>query len=292
MPYRSPIPDYSNSEQGTSTAIKLGAGVVSTQGLVPKSANGQSIVGLVVTLNASVQQSAAQAWNVGQLFAGMKISKGSSERLKIRGYRQLQGIYNSLTRLDDSAIRYFSNPSNTGTAGTSTQTMSFHLPLHLRTDVTPVVVFSFNPFSAVGATGGTVTSQIQYLYGGNTVEDDYIHIITTPSSLSSGVAIDVSQYFSYTGQVSEVWMDITNDANLAEQTFRFGSTPVYDKHNAWQLRADTNPSIFSLTLDGLLKCKTVPVAYPPNGVSGNKPILDMTFNNAVQPTFYLYSKIS
>jgi len=283
----------STTEQGTSVAIALGTNSVTTQGLTPKSSNGQNIGGIAVTLTASIQQATAQPWRVSDLFGGLQINKGSAIRMNVIGYKNLQNLFNALTRLDNTSETFFSDPQNVGAVGTSTQTMTFYLPIELSTAVIPVTVFTFNGLANVGATSGNIDAQITYYYTTRSVQDDLINIVTTPTTLAANTTIDVSQYFTFTGIINEVWADIgASDDLLKVQTFRFGSNPVYDKHTAWQIRASTNDVPFAKNISGFLRMKTNPVAFPPNGVSGAKPILDMEFTSTVQPTFMLFSKIA
>jgi len=300
MPFRQPSVTFPTTiEKGQSVAITLGATGVQTQGMTPKSSNGQSIVGILLEIEASITKTSAGAWTVSQLFGGLRVTKGgnSNVRLAVNSYKQLVCLVNALTRLDETSTRYFSNPQNAGAVGQSTQTMKVFLPLELRTaDVIPQFTFTYNGVgganSAIsGATAGTVTTTITYYYSNMNVQDDHINIVTAPTSLNANTAIDVSTYFAGSTVIDEVWMDVGTDATLEHQTFRIGDTPVYPLVSAYALRAYTNPAPQTITINGLFQMKTNITSFPANGVSGTKPILDVTFTAPVVPTFYLFSKI-
>jgi len=295
MPFRLPVTvNNSGVERGTPASIGLGAGRVETIGMTPKSSNGRSIVGMLFRIDAEITQATAQSFNVGQLFGGMRIVKGgnSNVRMAIDGYDQLVRLFNSLTRLTDAATDYFNNPTNTGAVGTTSQSMTFFLPLEYRTDdVIPQTVLAFNPVGTVGASSGNVTCTISYYYSDNTVRDDVINVVTTPTPLNSNTNIDVSTFFAGSTVQDEVWMDSGADANLNHQTFRMGNTPVFPEVGEFALRAHTNPAVVTQKIDGFFLMKAPVTAFPANGVDGQKPILDVNFATTVTPTFYLYSKL-
>jgi len=292
MPYRNPvITRNTTSEKGTATAINLGGSAVTTQGLVPKASNNQSIVGMLVTMDMTVQQSVATPFTAGDIFGGMTIKKGANTRVNISSYAQLVRVYNALTRLNDSNAQYFNNEAVTGAAGTVNAKLEFFLPIELTTDIIPVAEFEFNALSTISATSGTVTTTITYYYSTQPVRDDLISIVTAPSTLNANTEIDISQYFTFTGVVDEVWFDVGTDATLDYQRFRIGKTVIFDNYTAWELRASTVPHVFNEKVDGLYQAKAIQTAYPPNGVSSAKPILEVSLTNAVAPTFYLFSKI-
>jgi len=290
--FRQPFPTFATRKENAPTvAANLGAGVVDTQGIVPKSSTGLGIVGLLIQFDATITQSTAQVWSVGQLFNNMTLKKGSQTMLDVNGLVELSHLFNALTGLTSLETRYFNNPSCAGVVGSSSSTMQIYLPLQYKTDVIPQIVFGFNSASTVGASSGTISATVTYYYSMMSQPDDLVTILTTPVNLNKGVDIDISQYFTVNQPVDEVFIALNSDADLAEQSFVIGNTPIYPKMTLFEVRANTTPMPMAQTIDGFLKLKTdANTIYPLIGTSNAKPMIPINLNTPQSPTFYLFSK--
>jgi len=282
----------SASEKSTPTATNLGAGLVTSTSIVPKSSRGQRVIGMLLQLDVSITQTTATDWNASMVFAGLQIKKIEETRLNVTGYKQLLNLFNILTRQNASNAVVWSDGSG---SGSGSATFKAFLPLQYTTNpANPVMLLSFNGLGSVGATQGTVTSTVTYYYAPadpTNMQDDLFRIVTAPATLNSNVDIDVSAWFP-SGFIRDIFADITTDGNIEHQSFTFGNTPVFERYSAFELRALTNAALASQSVDGLLQLRTIPTAYPLNAVSTNKPSLWMRFNAALAPTFYLLSKIN
>ncbi len=294
MPIRAPKPDYATSETSNPQAVTLGASVVTTPSIVPTTAHGQSIVGVQLSIAGTVTQSAAANWQVSALFNALKITKGSETKVNPQSFAQLQRLYNALTSLTDATQpdKYFNNPTSAGAIGSTSQTLDVYLPLEFSTETPIILTVDLKGISAVtNCTAGSVTVTVTWLYSPIKVRDDVIKIVSTPTQLSANIDIDVSQYFSDARVISEVWFDVTADANLAYQKFSVGNVVVFDKHNPFRLRAVTTDAAWMQAYAGFFAAMDMAVSYPPSGSTASaKPTLTLNFAQAVQPTFYLFIK--
>lgn len=294
MPNRSPIPFFQASEKSSPISVNLGAGVVTSQSILPTKAHGQSIVGMEINLAVTMTQSAAANWTPDLLFNSMKIVKGSNTLINPLSYKQFTNLFNALTGLSPTSTTYFNDPQSAGALGQSTSTMDVFLPLKFTTDSPVVTTFSFNAYSSVtNGTAGSVSIIIQYFYSSQQVKDDEVKIVTTPSNLNAATDIDVSQYFSELKPVKEVWIDVTTDSNLTYQTFTLGNTVVFDKTDAFNLRALTTVATWQNAITGFYKAQTMEgVTYPAQGsTSAAKPQLVINLSvGTIAPTYYLFIK--
>lgn len=291
MPMRLPVPDFQTSEQSNPQAIVLGAGNVTTPSIVPTKAQGQSIVGLVLSVTATVTQSAAANWQVSELLRELKITKGSKVLANPQSFAQLQRLFNALTSLSDTTQpnTYFNNPTSAGAQGQTTQTLDVWLPLQFSTETPIVISVGFGGIAGVtNCTAASAIVRVTFLYSTMSVKDDIIKIVTAPAALAAGVDVDVSQYFSENELINEVWFDVTLDANLASQSFHLGSNVVYDAHNAFQLRAVTMNASWMQPIAGFFAALDMPIVYPTTGSTASKPKLILNVLAAVTPTFYLF----
>jgi hypothetical protein len=289
LPIRAPKPDYNTSETSNPVAVTLGAGVVTTPSIVPTKAQGQSVVGIQLSIAATVTQSGAASWKASDLFSALKIMKGSDIKVNPSSFKQLQCLYNALTSLTDTTQpnKYFNNPSSAGAAGQTSTTLDVYLPLEFTTETPVILSVDLKGISGVtNCTAGSVTVTVTWLYSTTQVRDDVIKIVATPTQLSANIEIDVSQYFSDARVINEVWFDVTADANLGYQSFSIGNIMVYDKHNAFRLRAVTTDADSMQSIAGFFAAQDKPVSYPPAGsTASQKPALILNLVNAVQPTF-------
>jgi hypothetical protein len=294
LPIRAPKPDYATSETSNPQAVTLGAGVVTTPSIVPTTAHGQSIVGLQLSIAATVTQSAAADWQVSELFEALKITKGSETKVNPQSFAQLQRLYNALTSLTDASQPdlYFNDPTSAGDAGQTSQTLDLYLPLEFSTETPVILTVDLKGISAVtNCTAGSVTVTVTWLYSPIKVRDDLIKIVSAPTALGTGIDIDVSQYFSDARVINEVWFDVTADANLNYQKFTVGNITVYDKHNPFRLRALTTDAKWMQSYAGFFAANDMPVSYPASGSTASaKPTLTLNLAVSVQPTFYLFIK--
>lgn len=296
MPMRAPKPDYATSETSNPQAVVLGAGssIVTSPSIVPTTAHGQSIVGIQLSIAATITQSSASAWKASQLFSALKITKGSEVKVNPQSFAQLQRLYNALTSLTDAnqPDKYFNDPQSAGASGQSSTTLDVYLPLEFTTETPVILTVDLKGVSAVtNCTAGNVTITVTWLYSPIKVKDDVIKIVATPTNLSANIDIDVSQYFSDARVINEVWFDVTADNNLNYQKFSIGNVVVYDKHNPFRLRAVTTDAAWMQYYAGFFAAMDMPVSYPPSGSTASaKPTLTLNLANAVQPTFYLFIK--
>lgn len=272
-------------------AVALGAGVVKSQGVVPTKAQGRAIVGMHISLAFTMTQSGKASWTPDLLFGGLKITKGSNTQIEVLSYAQLQRLFNMITGLTDTQTVYFNDPSSAGNAGTSSSSLDIFLPLNFKTDTPVQTVFSFNGYGSItNGTAGSVNITIDYYYANIDVKDDDIKIVTTPTALSSGVDVDVSQYFSVKSTIAEVYVDIgvADDTKLSDQRFEVGGSTVFDHTQAFELRAKTTLVPWMAGYAGFFKCQTKPAIYPASGTVTQKPKLILNLGGSYSPTFYLF----
>jgi hypothetical protein len=286
------------TENSGSQAATLGSGPVSVPTIYPKKAGPYNIVGVVLSISAALTLSAAGTFNVGQLIKEITFKRGANTLLDINGEAQLERVFHILTgqpvgaTFNSAAPIYFNNPTSaSSTSPSATETV--YLPLRFSGQGTPLAItLTANALSAVtNATAGTINLTVEFHYAAIPVTDDRFKIVTSPTQLNAATDIDISQQFSESSPIQEIWVDVTADANLAYETFSVGPTIVYDHAGQAALLTLTGTEdpvpTFSHTA-GVFKLLVTPgTTFPTSGSTSNSPKLICNFAAAVTPTYYL-----
>ncbi len=279
----------------TQTTALSAAGPGSLPTITPTKAGGLNILGMILEIYANVTQSAAANWTVGSLVKELKIQKGTNTQVDINGEDQLEKVFHILTGLpigvtfNTGAPTYFNNPTSAGAIGATAQTEEIFIPFHFTTAVVPQIKLTLTGYSSItNATAATVNFTVIFLYGNTPVTDDLIKITTAPAQLNAATDIDVSQYFSESKPINEVWVEIPADADLTYQTFEIGQATIYPKVDP------TTLSILEAILpgythiSGFFKSKMKPMTvFPTSGSTANSPKLIYNLAVAETPTFYM-----
>lgn len=284
------------TELSAAQAATLGNAPVSPSTIQPTKPSGLNVVGLMLKISATVTQSAAAAWNVGQLIKELKFAKGSDVLLDINGEDQYEKVFHILTGLPIGATfnaggpTYFSNGSSAGAIGNSSALHQVYIPLQFVTMGLPLTItLTNNAYTAVtNATAGTVTFQVEFFYSDLPVNDDRMKIVVAPTALNATTDINIALQFSENKPVDEVWVELSADAALTYETFSIGQSVIYDQVDGITLQVQEAPFDYLYHIAGffkqLIKRGTV---FPTQGTQQNAPKLVNNYASAQTPTFYL-----
>jgi hypothetical protein len=297
MAFRTVVTPVTTENSGAQVAT-LGSGPVNVPTIYPKKAGPYNIVGIVLSITASLTLSAAGTFNVGQLVKEITFKRGSDTLIDVNGEAQLERVFHILTgqpvgaTFNSQAPVYYNNPTSASSTSPSA-TETIYLPLRFSGQGTPLAItLTANALSAVtNATAGTISFVVEFHYAPIPVTDDRIRIVTSPTALNANTDIDISQQFSESRPVQEVWIDVTADANLAYETFSVGQTVVYDhagQAGLLTLTGTEDPVPTFSHLAGVFKLLVTPgTAFPTAGATSNAPKLICNFTASVTPTYYL-----
>jgi hypothetical protein len=269
---------------------------VSFPTIQPTKSNGLNIVGMMLKVTVTLTQSAAANWTVGELIKELKFVRGSNTLIDINGEDQLEKVFHIYTGMpvgvtyNTGAPTYFSNPTNAGAAGQSTETEEVYIPLHFVGSGLPLQVqLTMNSYStATDGTAGTGTFQVTFCYSDQKVADDTMKIVVAPTSLNASTDINISSQFSEAKPVDEVWVELTGDSDLTYQTFSVGQTTIYDQVDPTTLTVEEAPVPGLYHIDGMLKQLVKRgTVFPTQGAAQNAPKLINNYSASQTPTFYL-----
>jgi hypothetical protein len=289
------------TELSTQKSLTLGTGNTGFDNLFPKSSSNRNIVGVKLTISATVTTSGSSlaSFTAGSLIKELKITKGANTLIDFGSEQNLEDIWHILTGLaigqgfNSSGQIYFSNPATTArtSAGSATSVEVIYFPLYITTeDVTPIFSLTMLPYTTpAGGTSGTALFQIEFMYGDQAVQDDYFVITTAAAALSNATDIDVTTYFSNQNAIDELWMRSSAgaDADLNYEIFQYGSNTQYDHTPYTTLIQFEEPMPYQTHVTAFFKL-AVPAGtvYQAQGVSSTQVKLVLNFTNSTTPTFY------
>ncbi|MDG6919762.1 MAG: hypothetical protein JRN62_10075 [Nitrososphaerota archaeon] len=295
MGFRQFVKPRSTELSGAQSAT-LATAPVQVPTIQPTKSNGLNIVGMKLSITATVTQSAAANWTVGSLIKELRFMRGSSVLLDINGEDQLEKVFHIYTGMPIGATfnsdspTYFSNPTNAGAAGQSTETETVYLPLHFLGSGLPLqVILNANAYTVVSnATAGSITFQVTFTYSDLSIADDTMKIVVAPTALNASTDINISTQFSENKPVDEVWVELTADSSLNYQSYSVGQTVLYDQVDPTTLSVEEAPvptfSHIAGFLKQMIKRGTV---FPTQGATQNAPKLINNYSANQTPTFYL-----
>jgi|GEM_PF-1647712 hypothetical protein len=288
------------TEVSSTQTVVLAAAAGSSNGvptIFPKQTAGRSIAWLRLLITATITQSAAANYTVGSLIKELTIKKGSKKYIDITSEDQLEKLWHMLTGLaigasyNANANTLFSNPTNAGAAGQTTQAEEIYIPLWFNTQVVPLITLTLYGYGAItNATAGSVSFAVEFGYVDRQLSDDVIEIVTVPSALNAGSDLDLQDQFSEAAPIDEVWVELTNDSDLNYFTFEVGSDQVFEQMppTTVQIREEQGQMLFS-HIGGFYRAPTPRgVVYKtPAGVNtANKLIINLATSRS--PTLYLW----
>ncbi len=285
-----------STELSGAQSATLGTAPVNIPTIQPTKSNGLNIVGLKLSITATVTQSAAANWTVGSLIKELKFARGSDVLIDINGEDQLEKLFHIYTGMpigqtfNTGAPTYFSNPTNAGAAGQSTETETVYIPLHFVGAGLPIqIILTMNSYTAVtDGTAGSATFQVTFCYSDLPVADDRMKIVVAPTALNSATDINISTQFSENKPVDEVWVELTADSSLTYQSFSVGQTTLYDQVDPTTLSVEEAPVPGLYHIGGFLKqLIRRGTVFPTQGATQNAPRLINNYSANQTPTFYL-----
>lgn len=284
------------TELSGAQSATLGTAPVTLPTIQPTKSNGLNIVGMLLKITSTVTQSAAAAWTGGLLLKELKFQRGSDVLIDINGEDQMEKVFHIFTgqpigaTFNSGAPTYFSNPSNAGAIGQSTNVEVIYIPLHFVGSGLPIqLVLTSNAYTAVtNVTAGSMTFQVTFTYSDLPVDDDRMKIVVAPTALNASTDINLASQFSENKAVDEVWVELTADSSLNYETFAVGQTIFYDQVDPTTLGVEEAPTAGLYHLAGFLKqlIKRGTV-FPTQGTQQNAPRLINNFSASQTPTFYL-----
>ncbi|MCL2288719.1 MAG: hypothetical protein FWC33_06085 [Candidatus Bathyarchaeota archaeon] len=289
MPILAPFPTRNaRTEDGEAVSVVLGGTGVSTTGIFPTAVNNQNIQHIKLILK--VFASTTNNFKASDVFGGWKLTKGAETRFDISSYQQLERLYNILTRQNFSA-KYIKDEEATQntTTGQKEATLELNIPLTYGTTPIPVSYFNFKPLSAIGATSGSVSVSLKYYYTDEKVSDVKLQIKTIPVIVQNNVDSDISSHLP-TEFIDEIFLDVTSNSNLNEQSYVLGAEPQY-KYNNYDLALFTAHHENLKQIDGFFQLRCPSIAWALSATVGTKPKLNINLAQPMQPVIYMLQNI-